>query len=249
MKKILLSAVISGIALASFAQKPAEKKVEKKPKPFYLTPVASTGTGNASQNIDAPGSGITTPKPKSIITHNIGMNFGYLHNKLRFEAGLQYGSSGYKYLEKALPGAQKNSSISVTYSHLSIPIQVGYEVQLNKEVKMIPKLGLLTSYNIGATEKQFLQGSQPSKRDMSSSVFNDNYNKISLWTTAAVHFEYAVGPRVGVFAGPSFQYMVSDFLKMPPGGTFDPTQRNYNLHIDLGATFRLDPIEKKKRRR
>lgn len=118
--------------------------------------------------------------------------------------------------------------LRINYTHLGIPLRLGYVIAQAKKINLVPYLGILTTYNTGA-KSVFNDAAS----NWSKTVFDNRCNRISVWGTAALYLEGKVGRTMGLFGGPSLQYMISDFAK---GYT---TQRNYTLGLDIGLKLSL----------
>lgn len=234
MKKSMLLVAMGLTVTTSFAQ-----------SRFYLSPNLGAGLGNASQDFymtQLPGNKI---RKVSTLTYNVGLNAGYRFGRWRLETGLQYGISGFKnddlLFGSTFPDDTKLGSSIIRYKHLSIPLKVGYEVKLSEKLKFVPYIGMMASYNLGASSANTIPGIGNETHKWSREDFDYSNRRISIWGTAAARLEYTVSKRISIFAGPSAQYMLSNLLK-PPADLPNPykaSQRNFNLHIDIGVQIKL----------
>jgi cellobiose-specific phosphotransferase system component IIB len=233
MKKLLFLLAAGIMSVHSFAQ-----------NGFYLTPYVGAGIGNAQMNYPNP-KYVRLPTKKEIFTYRAGLQAGYKKGHLRFEAGVQYGTSGYRYTDQyflaPLPDSIYIGGEKIVYNHLSVPIRFGYEFNIAKHLKFLPYLGIAPSYNLGATEIISITGKETVKTKLTKEEFDDSYRRISFWANASARLEYDCSNRYSVFVGPSVEYMLTDFVKalhnIPP--EYVPSQRNYNVHIEVGARINL----------
>jgi hypothetical protein len=233
MKKILFSAAAAILAVPAFAQ-----------NGFYLSPSIGAGISNTKQDffsLDPNGSKI---KRANISGYSGSLNVGYKLSHWRFEAGIQYSTSGYKIDDLlfgySFPDTIGYGSSTTQYQHLAIPVKVGYEIRLGNNFKLIPFAGIITSYNLGATTNNDIPGEGKNSYTWTKERFDYNNHRISIWGTAALRAEYKLSNRISVFAGPSVQYMISNLLKSPYSNpVYNASQRNYNINFDLGVNINL----------
>lgn len=232
MKKIIFVAAIGIVSCPAFAQNGC-----------YLSSSFGAGISNANQNFFATDPVGQKIKKAPIFSYSACLGAGYQFGHFRIETGVQYGVSGYRnpsvLFGNVLPETEPRGSMSTTYRHLSIPVKVGYEISLGEKLKLVPVLGMLASYNLGASLKSNVPYLGDSKMEWDADAFETQNQRISVWATAAIRMEYKLSRRFSLFAGPSMQYMVSDLLKTPEVSFYDASQRNYNMHLDLGLIVRL----------
>lgn len=233
MKKLLLLLAVGILSVHAFAQ-----------NGFYLTPYIGAGIGNAQMNYSAPVN-VRILTPKEIFTYSAGLLAGYKRGHCRFEIGVQYGTSGYRYTDQyfaaPLPDSIYIGSDKMVYKHLAVPIRFGYEFNIAKHLKFLPYLGITTTYNLGATEIVSIAGKETVKTKLTKDEFDYNYRRISFWGNASARLEYDCSRRYSVFIGPSVEYMINNFSKLNDLmlAAHYPTQRNYNVHIDIGTRINL----------
>jgi hypothetical protein len=228
MKKTLLLLVASLFSIASFAQ-----------NGFYLAPSVGAGIGNAHQDFFASQFGVKS-LPHTILTYSAGINFGYKRGHWRLETGAQYSISGYKYTGLFLDTLKLGNS-TTRYKHVSIPVNVGYEVRVANKLKVVPYLGITGSYNLGASTANNIPGISESSYTWSRENYDYSHRRLSVWANAACHVEYNCTKKLSLFAGPSVQYMITNLLKDPAStpSPYNASQRNYNIHFDIGVMVNL----------
>ncbi len=203
---------------------------------FFLQPIASTGfSKTVVHNFGGQ------PDYKNVTSTNFSFGIGYKLNKWRFATGISYLRTGnsidltfatFDPLTGTLTGIQHRTQCYY-FHHLVVPVTAGYQLNLSRKLSLVPTLGAELSYNID--EKETLTGYPD--RTMSNESFNNNYHRVSLWATANVHLEYAVGKTLSIFAGPSAHVMLSNMYKVPAGAPYNATQHNNAYLFDAGVLW------------
>jgi len=213
---------------------------------FYLSPSVGVGATNVKQNYtynDPTGNSITR---SSLINYNAKIGIGYKYKNWRFQTGLQYLQTGYELnnllfssdFDPAQPVTTGTGTYQIRYKHLGIPLQVGYVIQPQKKFSLVPFIGLLTTYNIDA-KSNIEMGNAITNTSWSRKDFDNRYNRMSVWGTAALYGQFNLNNNISLFAGPSLQYMISNFDKSPGIGSRTSSQRNYSINIDFGINIGL----------
>jgi hypothetical protein len=235
MKKLLFLASIGLISCPAFSQ-----------NGLYISSSVGAGISNTKNDIEfTNGNSISKV---GIPSYEANVNVGYQFKHWRLQTGLQYSTSGYK-LKGLLfssefdpldpnPNPVGNSTYQITYKHIGIPLQVGYVLRPEKKLSIIPTVGLLTTYNLGAKSVTTIAG-EATNHKWGKDEFDNAYNRISLWGTAAVQFEYKLNKRISLTATPSIQGMVGNLMSKPSDFYFADQQRNYSIHLDLGVKIKL----------
>ncbi len=225
--KYLITLLISGMALvATHAQNGA-----------YIAAAAGIGSCAINTNItyfDQKGNSI---ERSALVSYNAGIGIGYEHKHWRFETGVQYLRTGYE-MPNLLFGTDFDGELShfatgpgklrLTYNHIGIPLRAGYVFYSSRKINLVPYLGILSTYNTGARSVF-----NSTANTWSATAFDNRYNRISVWGTAALYLEGKVSSKVSLFGGSSLYYMISDFAKAYT------TQRNYMIGVDLGLKMTL----------
>lgn len=193
---------------------------------FYLAPSLSAGLGQMT------GANASASQP-GILTYQASIGAGYQYKNWRLQSAIQYFRSGSRYTLSGDFGHNNPDGpafLQQSYTHLGIPLLIGYTFFPKKSFRLIPLLGVTASYNINAREK--------SKGVMQTTVyepFGEVYHRISCWGSALLLAEYGVSNRISVFGGPTLKYMLSGFNKTPDSGTVLSSQSNYNIDVELGT--------------
>ncbi|RYE11976.1 MAG: hypothetical protein EOP51_32360 [Sphingobacteriales bacterium] len=236
MKKALLVLMAGIIATTnSFAQ-----------NGFYLSPSVGIGMGNGDFSREDNSFNRVT-HPATFVYHG-KLIIGYEFNNWRLQTGIQYFNSKYK-IKGALfssdfdptgNATSANSVIQNSYKHIGIPLQLGYVLGSDRKLSVVPYVGIIAAYNFrNFTDQVSVSGAAIQKRKWEADVFNPNFNGMSIWGTAAVHLEYKLSKRISIIAGPSSQYMISNFRNNPSGTVYQSTQHNYTLSLDAGVKIKL----------
>lgn len=211
---------------------------------FYLAAGGGAGLSNTGGNNYA-GMGDVGQSP--IFHYSARLTAGYQTGKWRLQTGIQYLTSGYE-LNGLLfgtdfypnaPTATGTGKYRITYKHIGVPVELAYAIPLGPRFHLVPTLGLLTTYNLGAdTWLQEKEGAKATRGTLPADFFKSQYNRISLWGTAAFRLEYKLSNRVSLFGGPYANYMVSNFSKQSPDFA-SISQRNYTIGFELGASLNI----------
>lgn len=238
MKKWIAFAVITGtLTLPAAAQ-----------DGFYLAPSLGIGATNVKQNYSYTNSQGNTITRSSLINYNVKMGIGYKYKNWRFQTGLQYLQTGYE-LDDLLfgsafdpnqPAVTGSGNYQLRFHHLGIPLQAGYVIQPKKKFSLVPSVGILTTYNLMAKSTTKLDNNaNESRYTWSKGRFNDEFNRFSVWGTASLYATFKLNDKISFFAGPSLQYMISNFEKNPQNALVKSKQRNYTINIDFGVNIGL----------
>ena len=212
----------------------------------------SFGLGYAAQYIHE-----SLPYADKIIASNASVSivFKNRHN-FRYRAGIEYLTTGYTgagsfiYIQSITP-TTGGGYHQIIFRHIGIPLALGYQLRLSKHMSIVPELGLLGTYNLGASDMRDVYGATRINHDwepVPQKDFNDTYKRYSLFGTAKLALHYKVKKWV-CFAGPSFYLMTSDLSKHPLQFPFGPpiatVQKEYQLSFNIGMSYRLASGENK----
>lgn len=214
---------------------------------FYLSPSLGVGATNVKQNYSYTNASGNTITRSSLINYNAKIGIGYKYKSWRFQTGLQYLQTGYELndllfssvFDPSQPVATGAGEYQLRFHHLGIPLQVGYVIQPKKKFSLVPSIGILTTYNLMAKSSLRADNNAESRYTWSRERFNNEFNRFSLWGTANLHLEYKLNNKITFFAGPSIQYMISNFEKNPENAMIKSRQRNYTINLDLGVHIGL----------
>ncbi|WP_118974153.1 autotransporter outer membrane beta-barrel domain-containing protein [Taibaiella koreensis] len=211
---------------------------------FYLSASGGAGISNATRS-EIPGP--TLGDKHAVFQYGARITVGYQMKRWRLQTGVQYLTSGFKrdlifgndFNPANLPGVVNPSGDqSVTFHHIGIPVQVAYTLPLGNKLSLVPTLGVLATYNTGATVQTW-EGNNKSTYNLTGDAFGTQYNRISVWGTAALHLEYKLSDKVSLFGGPSASYMFGNMVKQGSIPYASVTQRNYNIGFELGIKIAL----------
>lgn len=214
---------------------------------FYASASVGAGMAGANRRHYNPNNAPGVLDQSGITGFNAKGSLGYRYKNWRLETGIQYLRTGYQLNNLSFSSDfDPNKTLitgtgkyRVTYGHIGIPLSIGYAFPLSKKLSLVPSLGILASYNTGASTWT-KEGGTERKGTLSGDIFKNEYNSLSLWGTAALHLGYKINDRISLFGGPSAQYMISSFYKEPSNNmNFTAAQRNYNINIDLGVKFKF----------
>lgn len=226
MKKALLAlGTILSLATVSTAQ-----------SKLYIQPSVNFGVGSSqtSSNTNA-----VKPEIKSTLTYGAGLGIGYRLGDLRLETGLRYDISGFRHnLIYSNISGPFEGEVTYKYHHISVPLSVGYEIKIGKRFSITPLVGVMASYNAGGSNKvsgvPFEAGGK-----MDSKFFGDMYNRLSIWGTGSIRFNYQLSNKVSIFIAPTAQYMISNFQNTSSNSLFKSSLRNYNIGCAIGVSINL----------
>jgi hypothetical protein len=214
---------------------------------------ASVGLGYAAQYVHKG-----LPYADKIIASNISASVVVKDHHFRYRTGVEYLATGYTgagffiYYNGTVP----NSGIGdyqIIFRHIGIPIALGFELKISKHLSLLPELGLLATYNLGASDMRNVYGATKGNHDwepLPQSDFDKTYKRYSLFATANLPLTYSWGKWLFA-AGPSGYLMTSDLSTNPSYYLFAPgistVQKEYQLSFKLGASYRLGSDRSKKK--
>ncbi|PSK94309.1 outer membrane beta-barrel protein [Taibaiella chishuiensis] len=208
---------------------------------FYVAPSVGAGISNVKQDLFKldPNGGLKT---SAIFNYNAQLGIGYRYGRWRLETGLQYTLTGYKYKDLVIVNNYPNTAngeSETRYGHLSIPLTVAYTIPLGSRWSFSPQAGALLSFNTGTRYSADFPGVLKIDSTWTSDKFKKERQATSVWGRVALQAGYKAGERVTLFAGPSMQYMFSNFMKTPANAPYKASERSYFINMDLGARISL----------
>jgi len=202
---------------------------------FYLSASSGLSLANLHNNMN-----YTDPVTQgSVATYNINLGVGYQYKHWRLQTGIQYLETGYKlgHMDiNPITGIgfwSENDDYRITFRHLGIPLQLGYVINLGNGFTLVPEIGALTTYNFNARSEIKIVNGGENSHTWTGDDFKNRYRTISLWGNAGAHLEYKLNNTFSVMAGPSVQYMLTNFA-VPDG----IKEHNYDFNFDIG--FKVD---------
>jgi|GEM_PF-1161580 len=232
MKKSILALCLTVASISAAAQ-----------SELFLQPGAAIGTGEVIRKV-YPG---TTIHYDNATQTNYQIGIGYQTGKWRISTGVGYLRTGYQ--DNALFATNTSTgqygigySQTPTYQyktiyeffhHVMVPLTVSYQVRLSNKFVLVPSIGAEGSYNMD--EKVHISGQD--EYTVPDKTFTSNYNSISVWAMTSLHAEYKLNERLSIFAGPSGQWMLTNFYKVPSGAAYTATQHNYSYLFDAGIVW------------
>jgi hypothetical protein len=236
MKKLYFLLAILFLSNGSFAQ-----------NKFYLAPYAGIGRSTVKRNYsdeDWVHHLTSHLKEKSIFTYRAGFFAGYNFDPIRIESGLQYSTSGYKFDNLAIfPQISPGGFRIIRFSHISVPLRVGYSAKITRQILFAYYIGLAISYNMGAVEISNTSGGETKKKRWTKDEFDFGNQRASLWWNTSSRLEFNCSRRLKLFTGPTIERTLSNFAKHPSGSgiisVYYPPQSNITYHFDFGAILRL----------
>lgn len=209
---------------------------------LYFSYSAGAGISNVKQNYFIVDQNGHSPATEGVFSYNLQLGLGYQYKKWRLETGLQYAVTGYKLSGITLGSNYPNSSVGTSetlFNHLSLPLRLGYTIKLSDRLSLVPYAGIMVGYNFGARTTTDLPGEPQSDYRWQSEDFKDRYQSVSVWGNLALQLEYKVSNRVTLFGGPSAQYMISNFAKVPSNAVYKASDRPFLLNMNIGAKMTL----------
>ncbi|WP_118974154.1 outer membrane beta-barrel protein [Taibaiella koreensis] len=221
---------------------------------IYVSLSGGLGRANADSRYFGPAN---EDKDQSTIAHrNLKVVAGYQTGHWRFQMGVQSFNSGYQLkalvtagdIEPDKPAAAEPAQYRLSYRHVALPLEVAYEIPLGHRLRLAPAAGLLTTYNTEASVRLTKEnGTDLFHETLSGPDFDKQYNRISLWGTAAFYIEYRLNDKFSFFGGPSARYMISNLEKRSDNTiSFTGAQRSYCASFDIGASLSLWWLTSKK---
>ncbi|MBN9482985.1 MAG: hypothetical protein BGO70_01805 [Bacteroidetes bacterium 43-93] len=210
---------------------------------FYLKPYVGAGisniTGDAGERsyLKMMGRDYDT-KLQSIYTFSAGVEMGYQVNKLRVSTGVQYLQTGNQNNDVLLifegqPPVRDSGSISLRFSHLLVPVNIGYEISISKKFSITPQTGFAVSYNMKRVD-DWNTNLDKEKTRINQGTFTNLYQPISVFSITSFNLEYSLVKKLRLFVAPTFYYMLTnmDVVRNP---AFKTTEHPYALHLSAGC--------------
>lgn len=207
---------------------------------FYLRPYIGGGISNALNRTGVSLYNLTNPIP----VKQGGINIGYNRGHWRFEAGLSYLESGYTekdiyfdyyyytYFSGNVSHQDAIGTFNYRFTHLMIPVNAGYKINVGKKFNIVPMLGLGISYNTGSKYWYVTGGKKLPKMDGN---YGMHYRKISAWASAHIALEYKISKVFSVNLDPQFNLMPTN---MEPTGNLN--ERHYTATATAGICWWLN---------
>jgi len=144
----------------------------------------------------------------------LGLNVGTELNNWRLEAGLQYFEAGFECTGGKLRYQPSSFATPApwfaVYPHIAVPLRAGYVAHITKNFRVIPSVGLTAAVRTG----EEVLGTVPDDYDYTfvfvRESFQSKYTPVSLWGSFGLSFERTIVKRFSFFAGPSFQFVLSN---------------------------------------
>ncbi len=202
---------------------------------------ASFGLGYAAQYIHE-----SLPYAEKIIANNISVSAAWQTGNFRYRAGVEYLTTGYTgtgffiYVNGTTPNTGLGD-YQIIIRHIGIPLALGYKLQLSRRLSLMPEVGMLVTYNPGASDMRNVYGAIKGNHDwepMAQGDFDRSYKRYSWFGTANLQLSYQ-WKRWAFFAGPSYYHMISNLSKASFYGNISTDQKEYQLSFKVGAAYSL----------
>ena len=216
---------------------------------IYLTPSAGIGLTNVLAR--------PAQSDANSLHYNAQLAAGYQLHNWRIETGIRYFTSGYATRNTLVfeqdidpvTGAIMSAhygSIRTTYTHIAIPLSIGYNFRLAQRWALVPMAGVAVSRNVNCNIRT-KYGVHNSSRDISTQQFDFYYNRTSVWAHLRANVEYTPAQRLSILAGLQAESMFSSLLKpVATTAPTQPTQYNYALSFNCGVKWLLTGNGKQK---
>jgi|GEM_PF-3255132 len=203
-----------------------------------------TGLGIGSSSASYKTTGNTKEmKGKRVSSHNAIINVGYQIGYWQIESGMNYWQSGMQF-EKNFgtspnfgPYGNQSKNYLLSYdingAHLLMPINVGFVLNKNKNVSIIPSVGIATVYNLKkkiTTEGIFQQ--------TALKTITYSANDISLMLAASMEVRYKISKHCDFWLRPTYQRMISPSISSSPIN-YMSSMYEYALLFNAGVTYTI----------
>ena len=192
---------------------------------------------------------------QSVICKNANFNISYTHGHWQFRTGIGYAVNGYTRSDKgetyyniSSMGILQNGSIGLTtiparsekfyYPLISIPLLVGYHISLSTKVSLTPHAGLSVTNNI-KSHFRVKQDTTEYTFKIVNSDFDKGYKRTGWWASASLDVAYHITSRWDIFAGPHFDYMLTNMVKNEYWSYEDCPLKLYKWTISVGVTWKV----------
>lgn len=182
---------------------------------FFIQPQLDLGVTNMRYR--ASGFAATfRPTHNKDLGYAAGIGAGYQFRRWNIQTGLGYMRTGYRFPVYLVD--EKNFQIVASGNvykwnqYVLLPVTVGYRMPLTKRFALEPLAGGELSYNLGEWSKTTLPG-LGEVRKTPSAYFNESFPRLSVFGKAALTLRYSITPRIGIHAGATGRYMLTNFVK------------------------------------
>ncbi len=220
MKKLILIACIF-CALNSNAQ-----------NGFFLQPEFGAGIGNTTAKFQSNIWVIRTDQPKPVTAYDFRLGAGFNFGHWAIASGIGYERSGFKrhYIDGDFVTIDNN--LTEYFYHIMVPVTLSYRIRLCDHFYIAPAAGACVSYNTYVDETIVSKPGGTSVYKYTGTMFENNFNRFSLWGIVKAELGYKLNRQLTVTAGPEMQYMVTSANK-------NPNQNNYTVMLNAGVKWFL----------
>lgn len=194
---------------------------------------------------------------KNALGYHIQLGIGRQWGNLFVTTGIGYMHTGrnvtYNYWANAIesPGTHnmRQARRSEDYSHVTIPLNIGYGIRLYEKLSLIPSIGILGSYN---TSVRFRQTDRVNMANVYHiALFDLDYTykgstmrpfrPYSLWGSAQADVSYCLTSRISALVGISYYRMLTSIIdpKGYPQHLFPKSMYNSLLSFNAGIRVSL----------
>lgn len=211
---------------------------------LFIAPFAGAGAGSTHSNLYNQDAFFIydVQKPTLTSTYTAGITVGYRLNKWELTTGVAYLQSGFAQRYDMGDFILEHVKHTEHETHIVIPVVADRRFHLTGRSYLSAGIGAALYQNIGAKYKDDISldgvtNTATTRHTYTADEFNDRYHKTSLSGIGRVRYMYQLSPKLNIFAGPEFQYMLTSILKTTD--YFDHYQHNYVVNMNLGVQLNL----------
>ena len=204
---------------------------------FSLEPQVGVGISNVKT------SGPADPHSVSVFDGLLGV--GYRYNHFVVSSGIGYLRTGYKVnitFTDALGNPISTVGAYTYFNHLVVPVSVGRELELSKQLSLVPTVGASVSYNMSARETTFDMNGRAYMKHVPSEEFDNSYKPLSVFAKLQIGVDYKLSTRMSMTLAPVVNYMLSNIAVQHSGAPVKEVQNNYAFLLNAGVKWYLGTL-------
>ena len=213
---------------------------------FRILPVVSYGISGIDYTTAAKAPSYSYNKEVSYRSTGslaAGVLAGICGNRAGFTSGIQFVSDGmkfdaYEWSYHGLGGGNANFSDyysgKIKFAHIVVPAIFCLRVHLDSAITFVPGLGLETSFNLRSRSHEGNTYEDKPEIILSGADFAKYYAPVTASFMLQANIEVTLSKSCFFYAGLSYRYMISDFLRSP-----DATGHMYGFYGTLGFGFNM----------
>jgi hypothetical protein len=192
---------------------------------------------------------------KNALGYHFQLGIGRQWGNIFVTTGVGYMHTGrnvtYNYWANAIesPGVHnmRQARKSEDYNHVTVPLDIGYNIWLSEKLSLIPSLGVMGSYNTSVRFRQTDHINMASVYHITLFDLDHTYRgsgmrpfqTFSLWGIAQADLAYSLDSRISILAGVSYYRMLTNMINPEGYPVHAFPKRMYNHLLSFNAGIRV----------